>query len=257
MSFKNTWERFVADWKTFANIALGILVTYMIMVAVSICAGLSMAVSVLMSVPDLEYLEYYMEDPTYLLPLMGQFGFLFVLLMIAGVVVGALMMGGLMGSLVAYRRGEAISVPLFFTLGRRYWGRMLAIIGLATLINVTPLLLMFLPVLAILVSVLATPLVVLYCVYYPAYLVVAEEKSVVQAFGASFKALARDVKEAAVGAGILLLMYLALGLVSGLFVFIPLVGAVATFALGCLGATVIADYFIDRFEAKIRPLLNG
>lgn len=257
MIFQKTWEKFVADWKSFAIMALGLLISYLVIAVVAAFASLSVVVRLLMSIPDLDYLGYYLDDPEYLLPLLGQFGFTLLVLVIVSVLVTAFMAGGLMGSLVAYRRGEAVTLGLFFNLGKRYWVRMLGIVGIATAISCVLMLLLVIPFLGCVLVVLAFPLVVVYCGFYPWYMVVAEEKGALDAIGASFRALTRDFKEAAMGGGVCLLMCLVVWLASVVVVFIPLVGPLAVIALAYLSMTLIAHYFIDRFEIRVRPVLDG
>lgn len=174
-----------------------------------------------------------------------------------GAAVGSFTMGGLVGSLVAYRRGEAVAVPLFFDLGLRYWGRMLGLAGVALLLSLAVSLLLIIPPIGFLALVLASPLVAIYCGFYPAYLIVAEEMGVTRAIGACVGALGRNFKEAVMGGGLLLFMYVVLGMGCLVAAFIPLVGPIADVALACLGMVVIVYYYTDRFEANIRPLLNG
>lgn len=255
MSFQNTWERFTADWKSFAVIALGHFLAWLI-VRVPLegpVMYVEMHLTMLLSRHPVGYVlrggpSFWRMMPVEVVALV---------LLIVGVLVMAFAVAGTMGSLVAYRRGEAITLGLFFRLAWRYWARMLGLTGLNCAILLLVLLLMIIPLIGCLALLLVSPLVCVYGCIYPSYMIVAEEKGVREAIGASLTALTLDLKEAAVGGGTWALAFLAIAVSCLILGLVPLVGRVASAALMYFANVVIIYYFTERFETNVRPLLNG
>lgn len=253
MIFQRTWERFVSDWKSFATMALGLLTVSILVGLVSFLVSAVAGVGLLYPMFTLD--PQLLEDPLFLLPMIGQFFFLFVLLGVIMLACAAFISGGLYGSMVAYRRGEPVSVGLFWRLGARYFWRMLGLLILGTLFTTSVQLLgLVIPIIGTLLVLLITPGLNLYFISYPAYLVVADGKGAPQAFGQMFSLIARGPKEAVLATLVYWLFALVM-MALGVIALIPIIGVLVYTALTLLAGPFFTYYAYERFETNLRPLM--
>lgn len=198
-------------------------------------------------------------DPMMLFQMVGSFFLFFAIAMVVGLVVGGLIFGGMLGTVVAYRRGEQVSLGLFWEYATRYFGRFLGLMFLAGLINfgisIASMILMIIPVVGWLAGMLIQLTATVYLSIYAGYLIVSEEMGVMDAIGASFRALFRNIGEAALAGLVFLGMSFAVG-ITALINIIPLIGQVIFLGVILMYMPFITYYFIERFETNVRPTLQ-
>lgn len=255
MVFQQTWDRFKQDWKTFGVMGLGPLLLslgaglIMIVIAFVTLGGgvLAMASAAGMGMEP---------DVTDLFSILGQFMLFFVIALVVGLTVGAMSYAGLVGTVVAYRRGEPVGLGTFWNYATRYWVRFLGLLLLSGLAGlVIQFVLVWIPVLGPLAAVFANLVLSLYLGFYPAYLVITEGQGVLDAMGQSVRGLVRGIGEAALAA----LVYCLFGLVMiliGLVNVVPLLGQLIWLACILLCMPLMAYYGIERFETNVRPLIT-
>lgn len=253
MTFQRTWDRFTKDWKNFAIMALGLLTGGLAASAVIAIVGGVAGVRALSVLPtlDLDYIEsYLLDDPLFVMSMISKFLGMLILMMVVGVLVGGFVLGGLAGSVVAYRRGEPVSVALFWQMGKRWYVPMLGLSTVNALITLVLQVLDIIPVLGMIAAALCGAIVMVYCGIYASDLIISENHSVMDALGEAFKKMFGDYKEALRSGGIYLLMALVVGVVAGIFVLIPVLGAVICLAAAALFGVFVFYYFLERFESN-------
>lgn len=253
MIFQRTWERFVSDWKTFAIMALGLLTGSLtvgvLMLILMMTAGWSTFYPLFMMDPQLA------EDPQFGLSVIGLSFFTTAFIVLISIVGAAFVSGGLYGSVAAYRRGEPVSVGLYWRQAARHFRRMVGLIFLGSFIVVgVQLVGMLIPFFGFFLVLLITPGMNLYFLTYPAYLIVADGKGVPQALGQMFSLIGRAPKEAVLAT----LVYWLFALVMfalGLITIIPVLGPLAYYAGWLLAGPFFTYYAYERFETNLRSLM--
>lgn len=250
MIFQRTWERFVSDWKSFAAMALGLLTVSLVVgllsFLVTAVAGVGMLYPFFSTDPQV------FENPLFLLPIIGQFFSVFAIIGVIMVACAAYVSGGLYGSVVAYRRGEPVGVGLFWREGARHFWRMLGLFILGTaIVAAVQLLGQAIPLIGVFLVLLITPGLNLYFITYPAYLVVADGRGVLQALGQMFVLLGRRPVEAVLATLVYWIFALVLT-VGGLIIFIPIIGFLVYFAVAMLAGPFFTYYAYERFETNLR-----
>jgi len=247
-----TFQRFFRDWQQFAWAGFGALLIQLVGAAVGMVlalVGLGPSISNLIR----ESMSPMRLNPVgYVFPktaaVTGAFGFI-AAIAIVGLVVHGLTNAGLVGSVVAYRRGEGVNLSTFWSYATRYFGRMI-LIGLIFDVIIIPLssILLFIPVLGWLVWVVWMPTAAVTLMLYPAYLTIQDDYSVGLAIGTGFRIIRSHIGEALLGAGIFVLFLIAFGLIG----WIPVLGWLAVVILG---QPLLYYFFSERFETEVRPQL--
>lgn len=255
MLFEQVWIRFRTDWPAFAAMGVGTVLGLMAAAGAATLlwrlAGAQLGAVSLAAVQQFEPLGWGSVTARLaaqlLLAAAGMAPFL------------ALAAGGLVGSLVIYRQGERPNLALFWTCARHQFPAMLGLV-IANLLLHTGYYLAVRAELSVaqmaLVGLLAQPLLLLNVGLYPAYLMVAEGRTVSGALFAGWIAVRRKGWESVTAALVLNAFSMVMGAVSTVWM-LPLVGWPLYLGALCLYLPLMGFYFIERFETYVRPGLWG
>nr|WP_245302617.1 hypothetical protein [Symbiobacterium terraclitae] len=168
--------------------------------------------------------------------------------LVLGVVAAGLVYAGLIGSVVAYRRGEEVSLSTFWSYARQYFGKMILLGIIIAVIMLVSAILLIIPILGWLVWFVWVPVASVTLSIYPAYLVINDGYSVGDALSTGFRVLRSMFVEALIG-GVILLVF---GLVLGLIGSVPLLGWIVVMLFG---EPLLLFVLTERFETEVRPRL--
>jgi len=172
----------------------------------------------------------------------------FVIAVVLGAVAYGLSTSGLMGSIAGFRQGAPVTLGTFWNHATRNFGRVIVLGLLMGLVMIVTGLILFIPVLGWLVWLLWAPTAAVVLGIYPVYLIVNEGYGPVEALAAGFRILTGQFGEALVSG----LIMLAFSIVLGAIAFIPVLGWLA---VAIFGQPLMSYFFVERFEAVIRPKL--
>lgn len=253
MIFQRTWGRFVSEPKRFLAISLGLLsalLAYSVMAAALVAlTGWGLFAALLAPAPA------YVDQTVFILSMIGQFSFVFLLLALVCWAASAFIDGGVYGSLAAFRRGETVGPGLFWVMGVRHFKRMLGLTFLSALISlVVEYVCLLIPVVGWLLFFLAVPMVWIYFSVYPAYLIIAEDRGVIDAIGTMTSLVTKGFREAVLATLVswLFTAAITLGMV---ILFIPVLGVILYLAGWLVACPFMTYYYIERFETNVRPLM--
>lgn len=258
MIFQNVWNRFTGDWKSFLMIGLGPFLIGLGTLIVMVILGIATMGPSLFSTIQSAAAFGTEPDPTTILRMIGSFFLFFGLVMVMSLVVGGLIYGGMMGTVVAYRLGEQVSLGLFWENATRYFGRFLGLMFLVGLISMgvsmVSMILMIIPILGWIAVMLIQLTMSVYLSIYAGYLIVADDLGVIDAIGAAFRALFRNIGEAIMAGLVLLGMSFAIGFIA-LINILPIIGQIIFLGVILIYMPFITYYFVERFETNIRPTM--
>lgn len=241
-------KRFFTDWQQFGLMGVGAFLINLVAGSLgSILAGILVGPATF-SLMRADLMGYHVGVGG-IGALSGSFIGFALLAAVLGVVAAGLSTAGLIGSVIAYRRGEPVSLGNFWRYARRYVGKIIllgVIVGVVMMISAVVLVI---PVLGWLVWIVWAPMIALNLALYPAYLVINQGYTVGDAVGTGFRIISGHCKEALIGA----LIFLGIGVVIGIVSTVPLVGWLAA---GIFGQPLLAYFFVERFEAEVRPKLQ-
>jgi hypothetical protein len=120
---QQVWNRFTEDWKSFALLAIGPALGSMALSATLVVLGLITVGSSIVAVAT----GRYGYSDARVLGMLGGMAVFLLLSMVVMVIGTTLVHGGLVGSVVAYRRGETPSLPAFWAHAKRNFGRFLGL----------------------------------------------------------------------------------------------------------------------------------
>lgn len=254
MLFQQAWSRLTGDWRSFGVMALG---PFLMGIAIGLVGTIGLLVAAGSSLYAIGSLSR--GSSAGLFGLIGGLGLYGLILAAAALCGGALSSGGLIGSVVAYRNGESVSLGLFWSHATRHFGSFLGLsvlLGLIMMVlSVVAIPLLLIPLIGQLVMLAVYLACGLYLGIYPGYLIVADGLGTMAAVGASFKALTRNYNEA--GMGLLTLLGFAAVMMLGFVLnMIPLIGTIVWMGIIYVGMVFSCYYFAERFEANVRPLLQ-
>ena len=242
MIFQQVWNRLLRDWKAFLVLGVSPALMWVVMMTVIVIA----VVSAIGTDPSADSLSAAASLPV-------------LLLAIAIALPGqAFVGGGLVGSVVAYRRGERASVALFWSYGSQYFARFIGLVFMSGLIGgVVNVVTMVLPsgLDSLVGSVLQCTLIVS-LVIYPAYVIASEGASLSEGLAVGMRILRENVREACTG-GLMLLAFTWGVLLTVVINIIPLAGQVAWLGILLIAAPFTTYYFAERFETNVRPFVGG
>lgn len=247
LNFDRFFREFFTNWQKFGLMGLG---SFLVELAAGVIASIIGVVLMGTSAITLIRADYmgWDVDPSQMAGFIGGSISFVLISVIVAIVASGLANAGLVGSIVAYRRGEEVSLGSFWTYATQYFGKMIMIGVILFGVMLVSMILMIIPIIGWLALFIWGPTAMVVLAIYPSYLVVSEGYSVGQAVSTGFRVLTSQFPEALMGGAILL----GLGIVMTAISAIPLIGWLA---IGIFGQVLIAFFFIERFEAVVRPKL--
>jgi hypothetical protein len=253
MILQQVWNRFTRNWKDFATLGAGPAIVF---------AGVGLVMLVLVLVTVGPGIFAMITNPGRygtlgILSMVGGALLFFFMAIVLGVPAGSFVYGGLMGSVVAYRRGEPAALATFWAMGKRYFTRFLGLsaltwVGMVVLTIVTSPL-SKIPGLGPLISSALQSIVIVNLALYPAYLMVSEQVPMMDAIGTGFRIITQNVQEACLSG----LMMMAFSWALVIIGVIPVLGQIALLGLAVVYGPLTVYYFAERFETNVRPSLGG
>jgi len=236
-----TFQRFFNDWQKFAWMGLGALIVQLVGGAVAMVLGVAMAgPSILSLIGGGRNLAVF--------SMLGAMTGFAVLSLVLGIVITGLTYAGLVGSVVAYRRGEEVNLNTFWAYGKQYFGKMI-ILGLILVgIMLVSAILLIIPVLGWIVWIVWVPVASVTLSIYPSYLVINDGYSIGDAVSTGFRVLRSLITEALIGGLIMLVFTCAFGLIAS----VPLLGWIV---VAIFGEPLLLFFLTERFETEVRPRL--
>lgn len=248
MNLEQVFKRFVSDWQQFGMMGLGAFLVNLVGFGIAAILGTVLAgpglyallaASALGGIPDFGAI----------LSLIGSLFVFFLLLMVVGVVTGGLSSAGILGSVLGYRRGEAVSLASFWSYATKHYGKLILLGFLYSVIMMLTLLINIIPLLGTLVYLVWMPVSMVALLIYPAHMMVSRGMGVGEAFSVGFRLLTGQFKPTFISGMILLGLFL----VSYVVNMIPLIGWVVT---GFLLQPLVTYLFVERFEVEVAPTLQ-
>lgn len=241
MNLGQTFQRFFNDWQKFAWMGLGALIVQLAGGAIAMVLGVALAgpsiISLIRGGPDLAVFS-----------MLGAMTGFAIISLVLGVVIAGLTYAGLVGSVVAYRRGEEVNLNTFWSYAKQYFGKMI-ILGLILVgIMLVSSILLIIPILGWLVWIIWVPVASVTLSIYPSYLVINDDYSVGTAVSTGFQVLRSMITEALIGGAIMLVA----GFVFGLIGAVPLLGWIV---VAIFGEPLLLFLLTERFETEVRPKL--
>ena len=270
--FEGVWQRFRQNWQQFGMMGVGpllvfialALIFFLIFAAVFGAAIFSLIGAGMSGRPPVTTdVFHFVAGLLLAIPLF----------IVAELAASALVYGGLMGSIVAFRRGEPVSLGRFWReAGRLFWPFVLLFVLLTATIFAVGLVLMIPAMLVIVPSMMVAPFVaiplaillfypLLFLVMgvvitnlaiYPAYLVAGGEMEVWTAYSHGWQNIGRHFGEALLG-GLVFCLFGLVSAVVSLVNFIPVLGQLAYLAAMVFFGPLLVFYFTERYEQKVRP----
>jgi len=247
MDLGQTFQRFFNDWQKFAWIGLGALIVQLVGGAVGAVLGLAMVGPSIFSLLRADVLGMA-AGPEMAFRMVGAMAGFTVVALILGVVMTGLTNAGLVGSVVAYRRGEEVSLSTFWSYAKQYFGKMILLGLILAGIMLVSMVLLLIPVLGWIAYFVWVPTAVVTLSIYPSYLVISDDYSIGNAMSAGFRVLRSMIGEALIGGLILLVFGIAFGLVSS----VPVLGWIV---VAIFGQPLLFFFLSERFETEVRPRL--
>jgi len=243
------FQRYFNDWQKFALVGLGALLVQLAVGAIATIVGFIMAGPAIISMIRMDYLglDY---GPGQVLGFMGAMGGIVLVAVIAGLVGMGLANGGMVGSMVAYRRGEDVGLGTFWSYATRHFGKMIGLALIYSVIMLVTALVNIIPVFGQIVFLLWAPTSFITLGIYPAYLIINDGYSIGSAIGKGFEILKSQFGASLLGGVILLLFVAAFFLVS----MVPIIGSLA---IAIFGQPLVLFFFVERFESEVRPQFVG
>jgi len=241
------FQRYFNDWQKFALVGLGALLVELAAGLIATVLGLLMMGPALVSIMRMDYLGLDI-GPGQIFGMLGAMGGFAVIALVLGAVASGMANGGIMGAIVAYRRGEDVGLGTFWSYATRYFGKMILIGLIFFLIILVSAIVNLIPVLGQVVFLLWAPTALITLGLYPAYLVIHDGYGVGSAVGQGFQILKSQFGSAVLGGLIMLLFWVAFGLIG----FVPVIGSLV---VAIFGQPLVIYFFAERFESEVRPRL--
>lgn len=242
MDLEGLFRRFFTNWLSFGLMGIGALL-------INLAVGVVGIILVFVFLgPSFYSLATDYFSPVDMVQMFFSFAALFIILAVMGTLAAGLSTSGLMGSIAGFRQGEAVTLGTFWNHATRSFGRVIVLGLLVALVMIVSGVILLIPLLGWVVWFLWVPTASVVLGIYPVYLVVNEGYGPLEALGAGFKILTGQFPEALVS-GLIMLMF---SVVFGLICLIPLLGWLA---VGLFAQPLVSYFFVERFEAVVRPKL--
>lgn len=248
MNVEQVFKRFFTDWQKFLMMGLGPLIINLVVIAVGFILILAMVGPMFINLIRAETMGMA-HLPGMAFGMIGSFVGVFIVMMVMGLVAYALTNAGLIGSVVGYRRGEDVSLSSFWGYATRYFGKMLLLGLVIGVIMLVSMIMLIIPIIGWIAFFIWAPTAVVVLGIYPAYLIISQGYGIGDALGVGFKVLTSQFSEALISG----LIMLGFGIAMGMAGMVPILGwIVATL----FGQPLFTYFFIERFEAEVRPKLQ-
>lgn len=247
MNVGQVLQRYFNDWQKFALVGLGALLVELAWGIITFFLSLLMIGPAVVSMLRMDYygLEY---GPGQVFGMLGALGGVAIVALIGGVVAVGMANGGLVGSVVAYRRGEDVGLSTFWSYATRYFTKMILLGIILLAIMLVSAIVNIIPILGQLVYVLWAPVAFVTLGIYPAYLVINDGYSVGSAVGQGFQILKSQFGPSVLG-GLIALLF---GVIFALVGWVPVIGSLVVVIFG---QPLFLYFFVERFEHDVRPYL--
>jgi len=241
------FQRYLQDWQKFALVGLGTLLVQIAAAAILLIFSIGMIGTTIFSAFPMALLD--LEDaPVRTFAMLGAMGGFALVALIVGVVATGMAAGGLVGSIVGYRRGEETGLGSFWSYATRHFGKMIVIFFIVFLIALVTAIVNIIPVLGQIAYFLWLPTAFTTLGVYPAYLVINDGYGPVAAVGKGLEILTSQFGPAVLGGLLMLLFWAAFGVVG----LVPVIGSIA---VTIFGYPLMVFFFAERFESEVRPRL--
>lgn len=246
--FETIFKRFFSDWQKFLMMGLGPLL-------INIAVGLVGAVLMFALAGPALFMAIRSDmmgivpGPGSIFGMIGAFLSVFVVLIVLGVVAYGLANAGLVGMIAGYRRGEEVSLAAFWGYATRYFGKVILLTFVFALIMILSMVMLIIPILGWIAFMVWLPTASVILGIYPAHLVVNQGYGVGDAISVGFRILRSQFGPALMSG----LVMLGFGLVMGAVSMVPLVGGIV---IALFGQALVTYFFIEHFEARVRPTLQ-
>lgn len=254
MIAEETWRRYTAHWGALALAGLFAMLVNLIVVAL----GVSLVVPALVS-GGVSF-ALLGGDSVAALAGMAAAGFGLLLMLVAVVVVAPIGQGGLIHAVIQVQRGQPAAFGELWRAGLRHWGRLfrlnLICAGVGLLSVLALMILSLVPFLGPLVWLFFMAMIMLPLAGYGPYIAVSEETGATEAACRAFHILSAKFVDVLLTLLVLGAASVAVGLVTSVLSFIPVLGKLVPFATQIFITPLGMLYLAVRYQRNIAPDLG-